>query len=111
MYKIKREQLESREAQAIECTAYEMELLEKVLKDLNEIEKKKTGVEKRQLQAKKADLEIQLALNRAKNEKAQERFKDKFGSMVDPNDLRAARNDRDKDKGKTDKFSKWSGVA
>lgn len=86
----KTKQLQSKEAQAVARNAEEFEILSDAIKEINKLLSKAKGVEKKQLQVKIADLEVQKQLTESRKNYAYSKFSVKYGNEMSADDISSA---------------------
>ena len=77
----------SNEAATIARTTEEFNILNETIERINDLIVSASGIEKEQLEVKKADLEVQTELNRARKNYAMTRFEAKYGKGFTPEDI------------------------
>lgn len=107
----KRKQLQSQEAQAVARATEELDILTEAIIELEEAINSSKGTEKKQLQAKKADLKLQETINKARQKQAVTKFQSKFGNSMSADNITNGANNLDKPSSKSETVTKFASYA
>lgn len=105
-YMGKNKQFQSQEAQTIARTTKELEILADAIRDVEDKIGRATGIEKQQLEVKKADLEIQQSINETRRNHATNAFQLKYNSSLSADEISANADAVAQGKEASDKFTK-----
>jgi len=105
----KKQILESKEANIVAMTTEELRILKETIDAINEEIKKSTGVEKEQLEAKKADLKVQELLNQSRQNTAMTRLQSNYGNKMSSDEIYQQLNRNERTNNNTNNYEKTLG--
>ena len=102
----KKQILESKEANIVAMTTEELRILRETIIAIDKEIKQSTGVEKEQLEAKKADLKLQELLNQSRQNSAMTSLQANYGNKMSSDEIYQQLNRNERDKNNNAKFEK-----
>ena len=102
----KKQILESKEANIVAMTTEELRILRETIIAIDKEIKQSTGVEKEQLEAKKADLKLQELLNQSRQNSAMTSLQANYGNKMSSDEIYQQLNRNERDNNNNAKFEK-----